>query len=152
MDYKKIAIGLIGGAVAGYVYVKFLKPKPRMVLKGAEASDEQDATPMGGGGGGGFAPSMDVDAVEEVVEETDMAQDMPEEVPVEKPIAVTKPMTITKPNDAPVSPVTSKPSSTVASKPIAPIYVKPSFGDKTGSKFSGIGGYSFDVDEPNLDL
>ena len=150
MDYKKIAIGLIGGAVAGYVYVKFMKPKPKMVLKGAEASDEQDAPPMGGGGGGGFAPSMDVDAVDEVVEETEMAQDMPEEVPVEKPIAVTKPMTVTKPNDAPVSPVVSKPSSTIYTKPSATTYTKPIA--TKDSKFSGIGGYAFDVEEPNLDL
>lgn len=151
MDYKKIAIGLIGGAVAGYVYVKFLKPKPKMVLKGAEASEEQDAPPMGGGGGGGFAPSMDVDAVDEVVEETEMANEMPEEVPVEKPIAVTKPMTIVKPNFAQVSPVGSKPSTPVFDgKPIS--VSKPTVGGGKGSKFSGIGGYAFDVDEPNLDL
>ena len=138
MDYKKIILGLVGGVVAGYVYKKYIT-KPKNVLKvGAEASleEEVDSPPMGGGGGGGgggFAPSMDAD---EVIADEVIADELVSE-PVLKPLI--KPITNTNLADSTTSPVFKKPLKTPIA--IAPV-----------SKFSGIGGYSFEANDSNLDL
>lgn len=153
MDTKKIIIGLVGGAVAGYVYNEFIAKKKvvKTVTQGVEEIVEEgegELKSIGGGGGGGFGgsalstetPSTDAPTTEE--SETTVSA-------TTQPATTTKPLVETKPLVSPLA----KPI--VESKPL--VYTKPALTEKEPiltktSRFSGIGGDRWEADLNNLDI
>jgi hypothetical protein len=147
MDTKKIIIGLVGGAVAGYVYNEFIAKKKgvKTVTQGVEEIVEEGEGELksigGGGGGGGFgggALPTETASTETATEEPVVATTKPLVSPTTKP-ALTSPL--------------AKPI--VESKPL--IYTKPALVEKEPimtktSRFSGIGGDRWEADLNNLDI
>ena len=153
MDIKKILIGLVGGAVTGYVYQQYVakKKSSQTVAQGVEeVVEEGEGETKSIGGGGGFGGSA---LPTETIETEAIATETTEPTIEPKPAVTTKPMT--KPSTSlvsPTKPVDSKP--TIYTKP-AEIVRKPQTApvslDK-GSRFSGIGGDRWDADLNNLDI
>ena len=151
MDTKKILIGLVGGAVSGYVYYKYIAKNKgvKTVTQGVEEIVEEGEGELksigGGGGGGGFGGG----ALPTETASTETATEEPV-VATTKPIVESKPLIYTKP--ALTSPL-AKPI--VESKPL--IYTKPALVEKEPimtktSRFSGIGGDRWEADLNNLDI
>lgn len=163
MDTKKIIIGLVGGAVAGYVYYEFIAKKKvvKTVAEGVEEvveeGEEAVEKSFGGGGGGGFVPTTETGATstETGATSTSNANEpapQPATQPTIKPITQVsiKPLVQTKP--ALDSGTYTKPATTTTTT----TYTKPTVSIKeafmTASKFSGIGGDKWEADIDNLDI
>lgn len=152
MDTKKILIGLVGGAVSGYVYYKYIAKNKgvKTVTQGVEEIVEEGEGELksigGGGGGGGFGGGA-------LPTETASTETASTETPTEEPVvATTKPLVSPTTKPALTSPL-AKPI--VESKPL--IYTKPALVEKEPimtktSRFSGIGGDRWEADLNNLDI
>ena len=152
MDTKKIIIGLVGGAVAGYVYNEFIAKKKgvKTVTQGVEEIVEEGEGELksigGGGGGGGFGGGA-------LPTETESTETASTETSTKEPVvATTKPLVSPTTKPALTSPL-AKPI--VESKPL--IYTKPSTITREPSlapisKFSGIGGDRWEANLNNLDI
>ena len=161
MNTKKIIIGLVGGAVAGYVYYQFIAKKKvvKTVAQGVEEVVEEGEGELksigGGGGGGGFIPTTDTgstattDTGSTATTETGATTNQntgitpkPAVQPIKEPIVSVKPLVYTKP--APTISTYTKPMVSIkeaSTKELASI-----------SKFSGIGGDRWEADIDNLDI
>ena len=155
MDTKKIIIGLVGGAVAGYVYYEFIAKKKvvKTVTQGVEEIVEEGEGELksigGGGGGGGFGggalPTEPTTTGKETATKEPEITTSPTVSPTTKPTV----LPTTKPAVSP----TTKPM--VESKPT--VYTKPALIERepmkaTTSRFSGIGGDRWEADMNNLDI
>lgn len=159
MDTKKIIIGLVGGAVAGYVYYQFIAKKKvvKTVAQGVEEVVEEGEGELKsiGGGGGGFIPTTETGSTattetgSTATTETGATTNQntgilpkPAVEPISEPIVSVKPLVYTKP--APTTSPYTKPMVSVKepyTKELASI-----------SKFSGIGGDRWEADIDNLDI
>jgi len=174
MDTKKIIIGLVGGAVAGYVYYEFIANKKvvKTVAEGVEEVVEEGEGEIksigGGGGGGGFIPTTETGATT-TNENTDILPKpavvptpkpavvptpkpavvptpKPAVQPIKEPIVSVKPLVYTKP-----APTTTYTTSTYT-KPM--VSVKEPYTKELASisRFSGIGGDKWEANIDNLDI
>ena len=161
MNTKKIIIGLVGGAVAGYFYYQFIAKKKvvKTVAQGVEEVVEEGEGELksigGGGGGGGFIPTTDTGSTattetgstattetgSTATTETGATTNQntgitpkPAVQPIKEPIVSVKPLVYPKP-----APTTS--IKEAYTKELASI-----------SKFSGIGGDRWEADIDNLDI
>lgn len=169
MDTKKIIIGLVGGAVAGYVYYEFIAKKKvvKTVSEGVEEvveeGEEAVEKSFGGGGGGGFVPTTETGATstETGATSTSNANEpapQPAIKPTIKPITQVS-MPLLEPRPALDSGTYTKPATTTTT---TTTYTKPTVGIRptvsikeafmTASKFSGIGGDKWEADIDNLDI
>lgn len=152
MDTKKIIIGLVGGAVAGYVYTKYVAKKTvKTVEQGVkevvEEGEEMVEKSIGGGGGGGFMPTTEVaeTPTETKPASTESTTTKPMTSPVKEEATVsTKPLVYTKP-----APTTT---TTTTTKPTYSLTEMSKTKEITASKFSGIGGDKWEADIDNLDI
>ena len=161
MDTKKIIIGLVGGAVAGYVYYQFIAKKKvvKTVAEGVEEVVEEGEGELksivGGGGGGGFIPTTEAGSTattetgSTATTETGATTNQntgvlpkPAVEPISEPIVSVKPLVYTKP----------APTTSTYTKPM--VNTKEAYTKELASKskFSGIGGDRWEADIDNLDI
>lgn len=164
MDTKKIIIGLIGGAVAGYVYYEYIAKNKvvKTVTQGVEEAvvegEEAIEKSVGGfGGGGGGAVSTDTSSTGTTTTGETGTTTTTGGTGTTTTTSGTGATTTTSGTGTTTTSPTTKPIAEVVNTTKPLIYTKPrlEYTSKelmTVSKFSGIGGDKWEADIEQLDI
>ena len=169
MDTKKIIYGLVGGAVAGYVYYNFVAKKPQVktVSEGVseevgEESEEGELKSIGGGGGGGFMPTESTPTTNDsgttttgtTTTGTTTTETTKPLKPAISPIREETGTIAIKPSGSLLDSYTKPTTTTTYTKPALTtnVSIKEAYTKTLTSKFSGMGGEVWDADVDNLDI